>query len=167
VNRDRPTRDDILMRQAEVVSDRSTCTRALVGVVIAQQSRVVSQGYNGAPAGMDHCRHECDCGLMPNEDDEHANDCPASETSGCRISVHAEANAIAFAAKHGVSTNGASLYTTMSPCLACAQLIVNAGIVSVTYGSTYRYDEGLILLRSAGLAVSSWFGTGSVGSIKA
>lgn len=153
---ERPTREDILMRQAQVVSDRSTCSRARVGVVIAHEARVVSQGYNGAPAGMPHCGHTCDCGLLPHEDDEHADNCPAAQAGGCRTAVHAEANAIAFAAKHGVATMCAHLYTTMAPCLPCAQLIINAGIHRVVYGSAYRYDEGLTLLMNAGIRVSSW-----------
>lgn len=178
----RPTRDQTLMRQAEIVAQRSTCSRAHVGVVIAHESRVVSQGYNGAPAGMDHCNHDCDCGgkgSMPDcicppkyqvsrqgkhwdfcearisaweHDDPHLNSC-ASLVTGCQTAVHAEANAIAFAAKHGVATGGARLFTTLAPCLACAQLIINAGIVEVIYAKPYRYDEGIMLLMGSNVSV--------------
>jgi dCMP deaminase len=183
--RHRPTRAQVLMRQAEIVAERSTCSRAQVGVVIVHEARVVSQGYNGAPAGMPHCDHACNCGgrgpkpecICPPSsspmhpitrgphwdsckarinvwklDDPHLNTCPAAVV-GCQIAVHAEANAIAFAAKHGVATNGADLFTTLAPCLVCAQLIINAGIVHVTYASSYRYEDGLTLLMSAGIPV--------------
>jgi dCMP deaminase len=154
----RPTREETLMRQAEIVAERSTCSRAHVGVVIAHEGRIVSQGYNGAPAGMDHCSHDCSCGLdydPTDVEDEHLTSCPvgASTRTGCKVSVHAEANAIAFAAKHGVATGGAVLFTTMAPCLACAQLIINAGIMRVVYARPYRFDEGLQLLIEAGVMV--------------
>lgn len=144
------------MRQAQIVAERSTCSRAQVGVVIAHEARVVSQGYNGAPAGMPHCDHTCNC--VPdrilgerNSTAIHEPGCPIYPP--CHIAVHAEANAIAFAAKHGVATNGAHLFTTLAPCLACSQLIINAGIVHVTYAGTYRYDDGLVLLRKAAIPV--------------
>lgn len=155
---ERPTRDQVLMRQAEIVAERSTCTRARVGVVIAHEARVVSQGYNGAPAGMDDCNHECYCngsGIPPRAVpiDGHRDDCSFAQP--CTIAVHAEANAIAFAAKHGVATGGAELFTTMAPCVPCSQLIINAGIWRVTYAKPYRFDAGLQLLMKAGLAVIS------------
>jgi dCMP deaminase len=149
----RPTRDQTLMRQAQIIAERSTCSRAHVGVVIAHEGRIVSQGYNGAPARMPHCDHICDCGY-PGEGGlmfvgEHLSSC--AQESACTIAVHAEANAIAFAAKHGVATGGAVLFTTMAPCLACAQLIINAGIMRVVYAQPYRFDEGLELLLEAGV----------------
>lgn len=154
----RPGRTETLMKQAQIIAERSTCSRAHVGVVIAHESRVVSQGYNGAPAGMDHCNHTCDCGF-PGKDgllfkDKHLSNC--ATYSGCQIAIHAEANAIAFAAKHGVSTNGASLYTTMAPCLSCSQLIINAGILRVYMLSEYRDDSGVHLLKRAGIGVIPW-----------
>jgi len=151
----RPSRHEVLMRQAQIVAERSTCSRAHVGAVIAHDGRVVAQGYNGAPAGMPHCSHECKCELLPDEDDEHAVWCPMGTPSPrhCKISVHAEVNAIAFAAKHGVATAGAVLFTTMAPCLPCSQLIINAGIIGVVYSKPYRYDEGIMLMMDAGLSV--------------
>lgn len=178
----RPTRDEVLIRQAQIVAERSTCSRGHVGVVIAHDSRVVAQGYNGAPAGMPHCVHACNCPMgvvqpctCPPVTGErlagfHWDDCPKGiqeklvvhdpecwslTDDGCRISVHAEANAIAFAAKHGVGTNGAALFTTLSPCLACSQLIINAGIVRVVYVNEYRDNSGVRLLRDACVRVWS------------
>lgn len=182
---ERPTRDEVLIRQAEIVAERSTCTRASVGVVIAHEYRVVSQGYNGAPAGLMHCDHTCRCigaksipvcsphcvsggigkaphsitcdfsiwtartmGVMPAHDEN------CGETTPCTVSVHAEANAIAFAAKYGVPTNNAVLYTTVAPCLPCAQLVINAGIARVVYVNEHRDNAGVMLLRAA--TVSVW-----------
>jgi dCMP deaminase len=177
----RPGRTEILMRQAEIVATRSTCTRAHVGVVIAHDGRVVSQGYNGAPAGMQHCDHTCSCGgrgPAPVCSDQcryllaggwhdsfcvfekwtnkarHVSGCPAYDP--CTVAVHAEANAIAFAARHGVATNGAALYTTLWPCLTCAQLIINAGISRVYMLNEYRDDSGVALLRRSSVGVAPW-----------
>jgi dCMP deaminase len=150
----RPTRDQMLMRQAQIVAERSTCARAHVGVVIAHDGRVVSQGYNGAPAGMAHCDHTCPCtrGFEddpgPGEIPLHTDGCPMKP---CTRAVHGEANAIAFAARHGVATNGATLFTTLAPCPACAQLIINAGIVRVVFAKPYRFDAGINLLMDAGV----------------
>lgn len=170
----RPSRDDVLMKQAQIVAERSTCIRAQVGVVIAHDSRVVSQGYNGAPAKMPHCDHTCTCSnefveatdLSPPFSLSLDHDLKCPHRLPCTISVHAEANAIAFAAKHGVATAGAHLYTTLGPCVPCAQLIINAGIMRVAYLTAYRDRKGIDLLRTAGVGVSSWFASGSVGSIK-
>jgi dCMP deaminase len=180
----RPGRIETLMRQAQAIADRSTCARAHVGAVIAHQGRVMSQGYNGAPAGMAHCNHACDCGGKGPEpdcvcppistlttrghwdfceliykawetDDPHLDTCPAVVV-GCRTAVHAEANAVAFAARYGVPTNGASLYTTLAPCLPCAQLIINAGIIRVYWLTGYRDDAGVELLRAAKVGVLPW-----------
>lgn len=129
----RPTRDEMLMEMAGVVAKRSTCSRASVGVVIARAGRPLVTGYNGAPAGMDHCNH--------------VDDTP------CFIAVHAEANAIAYAARWGIRLQGATLYTTLVPCLPCAQVVVNSGIDRVVYSKYYRKREGLDLLENAGIAL--------------
>lgn len=151
----RPSRNRLCMDIARVVAYRGTCSRAQVGVVIALEGRVLVTGYNGAPAGMRHCNHECKCGAnnyvdVP-EAAQHIISCPAHHENVCTVTTHAEANAIAFAAKHGVATDGAELYTTLSPCLACAKLIVNAGIVRVWIGDSYHSQEGIVLLQNAGI----------------
>ena len=127
----RSTMDQTLIRIASVMAERGTCSRAHVGAVVARNGRIISTGYNGAPAGLPHCAHTCACapagGLAPNVD--HWPSCPAVQP--CTISVHAEANAIAFAARAGVATEGTDMYVTMSPCVQCARLIINAGIARV------------------------------------
>ena len=130
---ERPTRADTLLTVAFAVAQRSTCTRLQVGCVASADGRILSTGYNGAPAGTPHCTH------------------PPSEI--CQRSVHAEANAVAYAARHGVSLAGAELYATDSPCYTCACLLINAGISTVVFVRKYRDDSGLRLLADVGVKV--------------
>lgn len=149
----RPTRDETLMIVAATFAKRSTCSRASVGVVIARDGRILVTGYNGSPAGMPHCDHTCNCGgvyTLPGEPGGHDADCPAGP---CKMAVHAEANAIAYAAKHGVRLEGSVMYTTYTPCVPCAQLIINAGITEVFAANAYRDMSGLNLLTMAGIMV--------------
>ena len=135
---------------AEVQAERSTCERAQVGVVIAREGRVLVTGYNGAPAGLPHCDHREDAqALHPGR---RATDGPASRP-GCQVAVHAEANAIAYAARFGVALSGAEIYTTYTPCLACAQIIINSGITRVIALNAYRIQDGVDLIISAGLSM--------------
>lgn len=125
----------MMMDMAGAVSRRGTCSRLKVGAVISRSARVVSTGYNGAAAGMDHCDHTL------------------NETEPCTRAIHAEANAIVWAARLGTSTEGAELYVTHSPCLRCAQLIVNAGIQRVMFYHEYRKRDGIEFLQEAGVRV--------------
>lgn len=129
-------RDEMLMRVAVIVSNRGTCNRAQVGAVLARDGRIISTGYVGAPSGLPHCT---DVG------------CDTSTYSGCLRTVHAEANAIAFAARYGISTDGSDLYCTHSPCGNCAKLIINAGISRLIYEMEYRDIKPLGLLAAAGI----------------
>ncbi len=154
----RPTREESCMAMARVAAMRSTCSRAQVGVAFACDGRVLVTGYNGAPAGMPHCSHACDCGYTPDEGlyfaGKHLSDC--STLTACSVSVHAEANAIAWAARHGVKLEGSELYCTYTPCLPCAQLIVNVGVVKVFCEKPYRLKQGAELLVQAGIDVVDW-----------
>lgn len=150
----RPSIDDVMMWTAQTWALRGTCSRLQVGAVAAVDGRVIASGYNGTIAGAAHCDHTCDCTGFPVPSPDpryHYNGC-RSQTS-CEESVHAEANVIAFAARHGVTLKGATLYTTHAPCVSCARLIVNAGILSVHYASEYRSEKGLRLLRDNGVEV--------------
>lgn len=149
----RPSRDFVLMNSAVLWGMRSTCTRAQVGVVISRDGRVLASGYNGAPSGMDHCDHSCDCrtGQVMPYDPKHSPACQSMQP--CKNVVHAEANAIAFAARHGVGVQGADLFTTRVPCLTCAGMIINAGITRVVWGEEHRDMEGFLRLGQAGLEV--------------
>jgi len=124
MTRQRASWDEYLMEIARVASRRSTCDRKHVGAVIALEKFVVSTGYNGSIAGLDHCD---DVGHMM--EDDH-----------CVRTVHAEANAIVQAARQGKSVKGATIYVTASPCWPCFRLIANAGIKRIVFDQFYR-DE--------------------------
>jgi dCMP deaminase len=136
----RPTREEALVETAFVWARRSTCSRLSVGAVIHREGRILSQGYNGAPAGLPHCP------LDEPEKDRVRVHTPEE----CRA-VHAEANAIAWAARHGVGLEGSGIVITHQPCLNCARLIINAGISSVVYVHPYRLLDGVSLLLDAGI----------------
>jgi len=123
------------MGVARLTAERGTCSRLHVGAVIAANHRIISSGYNGAPAGLAHCIH------------------PLGEevVTSCKRAVHAEANAIAFAARRMSGTEGGEMYVTHQPCIDCAKLIINSGILSVTWSEPYRLLEGVELLREAGV----------------
>jgi dCMP deaminase len=145
----RITTDDALMTIAHVWEARSTCSRNHVGAVIAKDGRHIGSGYNGAPAGMPHCEHE----VM--EFDPFVKPVAIKVRPGqpCTVAIHAEANALAYCARDGISVAGGTLYTTLSPCYSCAQLIIAAGLVRVAYTRAYRDPAGINLLRAAGVTV--------------
>lgn len=123
----RPSRDLTFMDMAYLIARRATCPRLHVGAVIVKDGRVLSMGYNGSPSGEEHC-DTVGCDLR-------------GPTGGCVRSIHAEANAIAWAARAGISIDGSTIYCTHSPCLACCRLIQAAGIHSLAYGEWYRETE--------------------------
>ncbi len=135
----RITRDEMLMEIARIVARRSTCNRAQVGAVVAQDGRIISTGYAGAPSGLPHCSPET-----------------CNTSAPCTRTVHAEAGAISYAARSGIRLEGATLYCTHCPCIDCAKLIINTGIKRVIYDQAYRKTEGLELLRTVGIVVEQW-----------
>ena len=118
----RSTWDQYFMDIATQVATRATCDRKHVGAVIVRDRTILSTGYNGSIRGMPHCD---EVGHM-------------MENGHCVATVHAEANAILQAAKNGVRIEGATLYTTASPCWPCFKLIANSGCVRIVYGEFYR-----------------------------
>jgi len=151
------------METAFVWARRSTCSRLHVGCVIHREGRILVQGYNGAPAGLEHCDHSCTCAELEKgasnhipwrENKEHYLACASQKP--CLRAVHAEQNAISFAARWGVGLEGAELFCTNQPCLACAQTIINAGIVRVIYAEPYRLRDGHELLEEAGIEVGQF-----------
>jgi len=117
----RPNRDLTFAMIAKVISLRGTCLRAKVGAVIVKDKRIVSVGYNGALPEMPHC---------------YSDTCTPDEP--CLNTIHAEANAIYYAAKSGISIDGAIIYCTHSPCKKCSEAIIQAGIKEVIYIKKYR-----------------------------
>lgn len=145
----RPSRDRTLMVTAEAWAAHSTCPRLAVGAVVSRDGRSFSTGYNGAPAGLPHCDHSectCDYPAFPLGGDPM---CP--KHGACRTAVHAELNALMYAARFGLATEGAELHTTHQPCLNCAMAIVTVGIIRVVYLHPYRDNGGLDLLIAAGV----------------
>jgi dCMP deaminase len=130
--------DAVLLDVAVTIARRGTCSRLQVGAVLAVDGRICSTGFNGSPHGLPHCDHPFSESLPRPVD-----------AATCLTSVHAEANAVAFAARHGVSIQGATLYCTHTPCVHCAMLLVNAGIVRVVCATRYRSDAGVHVLLEA------------------
>lgn len=117
--------DEYFMNLARVVASRATCDRKHVGAVLVRDRTVLSTGYNGSIRGLPHC-------------DEVGH---LMENGHCVATVHAEANAIAQAARNGVRIDGATMYTTASPCWPCFKLIANGGCVRIVFGEFYRDDR--------------------------
>jgi dCMP deaminase len=137
----RPSIPQYFMDLARMTARRATCPRKNVGAVITQDDRQIASGYNGAPAGLPHCT-DVGCDMR----DVHGK-------QSCVRTTHAEVNAIATAARMGSATKGATMYCTLSPCLACAKAIVAAGITRVVWADQYSDNDGIELLKEAGIAL--------------
>lgn len=143
--------DDIYMELAYNLAHKSHCVKIKVGAVLTQDTRIISLGYNGPPAGT----HNCD-------EQWPENGCERDRKGGCSLAIHAEENAILYAAKNKVTIEGATLYVTLSPCLACARIIYTTGIKKVLYLKSYAAykgidnDEGVIFLEKFGVTVEQF-----------
>lgn len=131
------------MEIASVVAKRSTCLRNKVGALFVKHKRILSTGYNGAPAGLPHC-DVLGCAREGMASGTHHELCRA---------VHAEQNAIIQAALHGISIEGATLYCTHQPCILCAKMMINARIRRVVYRQSYPDGTALEFLEQAGIEV--------------
>lgn len=120
------------LRMAEIWAENSYCQRRKVGAIIVKNSMIISDGFNGTPSGFENV---CE--------DEAGNTRP--------YVLHAEANAITKVARSNNSSAGATLYITASPCMECAKLIIQAGIVRVVFHDLYRITDGIDLLKRAGI----------------
>ena len=144
----KPSFDDIYMELAVNLAQRSHCVKMKVGAVLAKDTRIVSLGYNGPPSGTHNCDEEWPDG-----------GCARSHKGSCYLALHAEENAILYAAKNKTSLEGATLYVTLSPCLSCARTIYTMGIIKVYYLNSYaeykglESDEGAEFLRRFGVGV--------------
>lgn len=143
---ERPNWDVYFMEIAKVVAARSNCSRRHVAAVIVKDKRIISTGYNGTPRGIKNC-NEGGCPRC----NSHAPSGTGLEECICS---HGEENAIVQAAYHGISVKDSTLYTTFSPCLLCAKMIINAGIVEVVYHARYSIDDvSMKLLNEAGVKI--------------
>lgn len=126
--------DERYLRMARIWAENSYCKRRQVGALLVKNQMIISDGYNGTPTGFE-------------------NICETPENVSKPYVLHAEANAISKVAKSSNSSDGATLYVTASPCIECAKLIIQSGIKRVVYAEEYRINDGIDLLRRAGIEV--------------
>ena len=126
--------DKRYIRMASVWAENSYCTRRQVGALIVKDKMIISDGYNGTPSGFENICEDDNGVTKP-------------------YVLHAEANAITKIARSSNSCIGATMYVTASPCIECAKLIIQAGIKRVVYSEKYRLEDGLELLKRAGVEV--------------
>ena len=122
------------LQMARVWAENSYCVRRKVGALLVKDKMIISDGYNGTPAGFENICED-DMGVTK------------------PYVLHAEANAITKVAKSANNCDGSTLYVTASPCIECAKLIIQAGIKRVVYGEKYRLTDGIDLLERAGITV--------------
>jgi len=144
-NMNRPCWDEYFMEVAEVVRKRSTCMRRQVGAVIVKDNRILSTGYNGAPKGLRHCA-EVGCTRANNN-------VPSGERHELCRGLHAEQNAIIQAAVFGTAIEGATIYTTLSPCVLCTKMIINSGIKRIVLREQYNDPLAIEMLEESGITV--------------
>jgi len=122
------------LQMARVWAQNSYCKRRQVGALVVKERMIISDGYNGTPCGFENVCEDSDGLTKP-------------------YVLHAEANAITKLARSSNNSDGSTLYVTSSPCIECAKLIIQAGIKRVVYGEQYRLDDGIRLLKRAGIEV--------------
>ncbi len=126
--------DKRYLRMARIWAENSYCIRRQVGALIVKDKMIISDGFNGTPSGFE-------------------NICEDEDGKTKAYVLHAEANAITKVAKSANASDGATLYVTTSPCIECAKLIIQSGIKKVVYCEPYRIDDGIRLLKRAGIEV--------------
>ena len=132
---DKQTQFDLhYLEMAQIWAKNSYCERRKVGALMVKDRMIISDGYNGTPRGFE-------------------NDCELPDGTTKPYVLHAEANAITKVARSNNSSEGATIYITAAPCIECAKLIIQAGIVRVVFRDEYRSREGVELLERAGVIV--------------
>jgi dCMP deaminase len=126
--------DQRYLKMADIWAQNSYCKRRQVGALLVKDKMIISDGYNGTPSGFE-------------------NVCEDENNKTKPYVLHAEANAITKVAKSNNSSDGATLYVTSSPCLECSKLIIQAGIRRVVFTENYRLEDGINLLKRAGIDV--------------
>ena len=140
---ERPDWDEYFLQLADLVATRSTCLRRQVGAVLVKNERIISTGYNGAPRGLEHC---LDIGCLREEQG-----IPSGHRYELCRGVHAEQNALINAAYYGISTSEAVIYCTNQPCIICARMIINAGIIRIVHRGNFDDDLAIKFLKEAGI----------------
>lgn len=131
------------MAIAEQVSGRSTCLRRHTGAVLVKDKRILATGYNGVPSGLAHCE---EVGCLREQRDIPS----GSHHELCR-GIHAEQNAVIQAARHGIAIDGSTVYCTHQPCVLCAKILLNAGVVDIVFRDPYPDVLSEQLLGEAGV----------------
>lgn len=124
--------DKRYLRMAQIWAENSYCERRKVGAILVKDKMIISDGYNGTPAGFENICEDEDGSTKP-------------------YVLHAEANAITKVARSNNSSDGSTLYVTASPCVECAKLIIQSGIRRVVFNDLYRLRDGIDLLSRAGV----------------
>ena len=143
--------DRRFMQLTETVAGWSSCYQKNrhVGAIIVKDKRVVSTGYNGAPAGVKSCEEKGEC-------IRRTLNIPSGTKQEICFAVHAEQNAVIQAAKLGIPVDGATLFCTHQPCVICAKIIINSGISRVVYKHGYPDEFSLQLFNEAGVRVEKY-----------
>jgi dCMP deaminase len=141
----RPSWDEYFLQLATQAATRSTCLRRQVGAVLVRDKRILATGYNGAPRGVSHC---LDIGCLREQ-----LGIPSGERQELCRAIHAEQNAVIQAAIHGVAIEGATLYTTLHPCVLCAKILINCGVREIHYVEGYPDELSHELLAEAGVVL--------------
>lgn len=132
---DKQTKLDLrYLRMAQIWAENSYCNRRKVGALVVKDKMIISDGYNGTPSGFE-------------------NVCEDENNVTKPYVLHAEANAITKLARSSNNSDGGTLYVTDAPCIECSKLIIQAGIKRVVYAKQYRLEDGINLLRRAGIDV--------------
>lgn len=129
---ERPNFDKIFMELAINIARRSHCVKKHVGAVLTKETRIISIGYNGPPAGT----HNCD-------EEWPESGCERDSNGSCSLALHAEQNALMYAVKNNTNVDDSTIYLTLTPCLACARMLFSAGVKRVIYLSSYAEYKGL------------------------
>ena len=142
---ERPSWDEYFMGIAHLVSKRSSCLRRKVGAVIVKDKRLLATGYNGAPSGIKHCE---ETGCLRQQ-----MDVPSGQRHELCRGLHAEQNSFLQAALHGVSVSDAMMYITVTPCIICAKMIINAGINEIVIDGEYPDEMAMQFLEEAKIKI--------------
>ncbi len=142
---ERPSWDEYFMKIAEDVASRATCIRRRVGAVIVKDKRLLTTGYNGTPAGINHCTSETCLRTK--------NNIPSGERHELCRGLHAEQNAIIQAALHGVSISNAIIYITNQPCSICTKMLINSGIKKFIFKDPYNDPLAMEMIKDAGIEI--------------
>ena len=148
----RPEWQEYFMQITKIVATRSTCVRRKVGAVLVKDNHILCSGYNGAPAGLEHCTKDSCLRIKFNV--------PSGERHELCRGLHAEQNAVIQAAVHGISIKGSTLYCTTFPCVVCAKILINAEIEQIVYEEGYPDELALQILEEAKVKIRKYSSEG-------